>query len=233
VHDGGLSSVVNADGELLVATPAVLDDEQASAVPEVFITAHDGIAQGALVSGETLLVTGATGAVGLAAVQIGRERGARVLGISRSERGDAMLRSLNAEPFPDHGGVDGLANLAYRDSVDVVLELVGARNARGDLAALRPKGRMVFVAAQGNEDICFNLRDFKTKRAVLLGSTLRRRGRQAKIEAVRAFEKEVVPLLAEGAVKPTISKVFPVDEAQAAFDYMSTPGRLGKVLLAF
>lgn len=233
VHDGGLRRRVIADADLLVRVPDNLDDLEAAAIPEAFITAHDAVAQSGLTDGETLLVTGATGGVGLAAVQIGLARGARVLGVSRSPEGDELLRGLGVEPVADQATFAGHDSLPYRDAVDVVVELVGGRNASADLAALRPKGRIVFVAAQGDEDLCVNLRELKAKRATIMGSTLRRRGREAKVEAVRAFAHEILPLLADSTVKPVIAARFSVQEASRAFDFLASSGKRGKVLLQF
>ncbi len=229
VDSGGLATDVVVSGDLLVARPDSLSEEEAAAVPEAFITAHDAIRQGMLTSGETLLINGATGGVGMAAIQIALRKGARVLATTRSREGTAAIRELGAVAI--EGGT--ATDKTYDDSVDVVIELVGARNARDSLRAIAPGGRLVYVAAQGDEEISFSLRDFKTKRATMIGTTLRRRGRARKVQAVEAFSDEVVPLLASREVTPRISRIFPASEAEAAFDFMTTPGKLGKVLLAF
>jgi NADPH:quinone reductase-like Zn-dependent oxidoreductase len=233
VHDGGLAERVVATERLLVAMPDGLAERAAAAVPEAFITAHDGISQGGLTPDQTLLVSGASGGVGLAAVQIGRAMGSRVIGVCRSDAGRQLLRRLDVEAFGFRPVERSGEPLPYRDEVDVVVELVGAVNARADLEALRARGRMVFIAAQGNEDITFNLREFKTKRGMLIGSTLRRRGLDAKVAAVEAFAADVVPMLEAGAAHPIESRTFAASEAAAAFEFMATPGKLGKVLLEF
>jgi NADPH:quinone reductase-like Zn-dependent oxidoreductase len=232
VHDGGLGELVVADEELLMPSPAGLAPRDAAAIPEVFITAHDGLCQGGLSRGDTLLVTGASGAVGTAAVQLGVQMGARVIAVARSEAGRDRLKQLGAEPFPDHAELPR-AELPFRDGVDVVIELVGARNMRSNLAALRSLGRIVFIAAQGDEDVCFNLREFKTKRATVIGSTLRRRGRTDKVAAVRTFERAAMPLVASGQLRASVGHVVPADDAAEAFDVLGTPGRSGKVLVDF
>lgn len=233
VPDGGLAQRVNVHENMLVATPTNLDPLSAAAVPEVFITAHDAIVQGRLKAGETLLVTGASGSVGLAAVQIGVAMGARVLGVCRSGAGRELVGSLGADPYPDHGWQGSERATPYRDSVDVVVELVGAVNVPADLASLRTQGRIVVIAAQGDEEISFNLREFKTKRATLIGSTLRRRGTAAKIDAVATFAREVLPFLQAGLVRPIVSRVFAAQDVAEAFEFMNQPGKLGKVLLDF
>lgn len=232
VNDGGLSEFVVADEQLLMPLPDALDPRDASAIPEAFITAHDGLCQARLHIGETLLVTGASGSVGLAAVQLGSRLGARVIGLARSESGRQRLAALGVEPHPDHAD-RSRGDLPYRDCVDVVIELIGARNARNDLAALRTRGRIVFIAAQGDEDVCLPLREFKTKRATMIGSTLRRRGKDAKVDAVRRFEREALSYLDNGEIRAAVAHVVPVAQAARAFDLLAEPGRHGKVLVAF
>lgn len=231
-HDGGLGEFVAADADLLMPWPSGLPARDAAAIPEVFITAHDGLCQGRLAQGDTLLVTGASGAVGTAAVQIGLQMGVRVIAVARSQAGRDWLEQLGAEAFPDHADM-ARDQLPFCDEVDVVIELVGARNMRSNLAALRPRGRVVFVAAQGDEDVCFNLREFKTKRATVIGSTLRRRGRPDKVAAVRAFEQSGLPLVASGKLRATVGHVVPIAAAPEAFAMLVAAGRIGKVLIDF
>jgi len=232
VKDGGLGECVLADEDLLMPVPYGLDPREAAAIPEVFITAHDGLNQGMLSFGETLLVTGASGCVGMAAVQLGVKMGARVLGLARRESGRDRLAALGAEPYPAHADF-APADLPYRDSVDVVIELVGACNARNDLSALRRRGRIVFIGAQGDEDVCVNLREFKTKRATMIGTTLRRRGKDAKVAAVRRFEREALPFIESGELRAAEAHTVPITQAARAFDLLRAPRRHGKVLIAF
>lgn len=227
VDHGGLATAVIADSNKLAPIPDDVGLEQAAAVPEVFITAHDALRQGRLSAGEVLLVNGATGAVGQAAVQLGLRLGARVYGGCRSAEGAAILTSLGARPHR----IDEATSKPLHDCVDVVIELVGGVNLAMDLASIRMQGRIVAVAAQGEDRVEFSLRDFKTKRTTLIGSTLRRRGAQAKAAAVRAFEDEVLPLLATGQVTPTIARRFPMDQVAEAFAFMRQPSKHGKVLL--
>lgn len=231
VGEGGLASEVLVSADLLARRPDSLSLEEAAAAPEAFITAHDAILQGRLRRSEVLLVTGATGGVGMAAVQLGVERGARVLGTARSAGGADLVRSLGAAPLPEpssgHGEID------YANTVDVVIELVGGVNTRHDLEALAPCGRIVFIAARGEEEVRFRLDHFKTKRATMIGSTLRRREHGARVAAVRAFAAEVVPLLADRRVVPFVSRVFAAEDVEEAFDFMGTPSKHGKVLIGF
>jgi len=116
---------------------------------------------------------------------------------------------------------------------DVVIELVGAPNLDADLDAVATRGRIVVVGTGAGAEFEMSLRKLMGKRATMIGTVLRARPLEEKAAAVQAFARQVVPLLERGAVRPVIDRIFPVDQAAEAFDYMARPGKFGKVLLAF
>jgi NADPH2:quinone reductase len=225
VGGGGLADRVVVHERHVARVPDRLSGEQAAAVPEAFITAHDAVfTQCGLRMGETLLVNGANGGVGSAGVQLGIAGGARVLANARSDAARERLAAMGADP---------VALEDVHDEADVVLELVGAPNLPGNLRALAPKGRIVIVGTGAGVDSELSLRSLMGKRAHLMGTLLRARPIEEKGAAVQAFAREVVPLLASGRVAPLIDRVFPAEEAAAAFDHLAGPGKFGKVLLSF
>ena len=220
VGGGGLSDTVAVHERHVARIPDDLTDREAAAVPEAFITAHDAVfTRAGLALGETLLVNGASGGVGTAAVQLGVAAGARVLANSRSHR--EALTDMGAEPCV----------LSEARGVDVVLELVGAANLAGSLEALALRGRIIVVGTGAGADAELSLRALMGRRASVMGTVLRARSMEEKAAAVQAFARSVVPHLAAGRVRPVIDRVFPVAEAAAAFEHLSAPGKLGKVLL--
>jgi len=225
VGGGGLADRVAVHERHVARVPDRLSDEQAAAVPEAFITAHDAIfTRAGLVSGETLLVNGANGGVGTAAVQLGLAAGARVLANARDEPARERLAAMGADPV-------ALADVDCE--ADVVLELVGAPNLPGDLRALATKGRIIVVGTGAGAEFDMSLRALMGKRASLMGTVLRARPMEEKGVAVQAFARGVVPLLAEGRVAPPIDRVFPAADAADAFDHLASRGKFGKVLLQF
>jgi NADPH:quinone reductase-like Zn-dependent oxidoreductase len=225
VGGGGLADRVVVHERVLAAVPDNLDDPGAAAVPEAFITAHDAMfTRGRLVMGERLLVNGANGGVGTAAVQLGVAAGARVFAGVRSPEARAALAELGAEPVdPGHPP----------EPVDVVLELVGAPFLDADLDALAGLGRIVVVGTGAGADAQINLRKMMSRRAELHATYLRARPLEAKAVAVQAFARSVVPLLADGSVRPLVDRVFDAGDVNAAFERLAGPGKLGKVLLRF
>jgi NADPH:quinone reductase-like Zn-dependent oxidoreductase len=230
VGGGGLADRVVVHERHVTRVPEQLSDEEAAAVPEAFITAHDAIVtQAGLGLGHVLLVTGANGGVGSAGVQIGLVAGARrVLAAART--GHDRLAELGVEPVaPD----DATRRALELGGADVVLELVGAPNLPRDLDALATKGRIVIVGTGAGADAGLALRKLMGKRARIMGTVLRARPLEEKAAALQAFAHELVPHLAEGRLRAIVDRIFPVEEAEEAFDYMASSGKFGKVLLAF
>jgi NADPH:quinone reductase-like Zn-dependent oxidoreductase len=200
----------------------------------VFITAHDALTtQGALRPGETVLVQGASGAVGSSAVQIAVALGADVLGVVRSDPAAELIRSLGAEPI-DAGTFGPRAlELTVGRGVDLVLELVGASNLPHDLDILALRGRIIVVGIASGSSAELDLLRLMVRRATVRGTVLRARSPQEKAAAVDAFALEVVPMLDDGRARPLVDSVFAADDVRAAFDRLAEPGRSGKVLVRF
>jgi putative PIG3 family NAD(P)H quinone oxidoreductase len=234
VAGGGLAERVAVHERCLAAVPPSLDGEAAAAVPEVSITAHDAlVTQGAFQAGESVLVQGASGAVGSAAVQIAVTLGGRVLGVTRSDGAAEVVRASGAEALDERSFEPEALALTDGGGVDVVLELVGASHLAGDLAAIAVGGRIVIVSVATGWRGEIDLRRLMGRRATIRGTVLRARSIDDKAEAVAAFERDVVPMLADGRVRPAIDEVFPVEEIHRAFDRLGQSGKGGRVLVRF
>jgi len=231
VGGGGLADHVLAHELHVTSVPEQLDELAAAAVPEAFVTAHDAVlTQAGLRPGELLIVNGANGGVGTAAVQIAAAAGARVLATVRSPELRKAVAALGATVIDP---AELVARAQAEGGADVVLELVGGPNLDADLLALAAKGRIVIVGTGAGAEATLDLRKLMGRRARLLGTMLRARPLDEKATAMRAFTREVVPHLASGRMAPLVDWVFPADEAAAAFDRLGESGKLGKVLLDF
>jgi NADPH:quinone reductase-like Zn-dependent oxidoreductase len=231
VGGGGLADRVVVHERHVAAVPDGLSDQAAAAAPEAFVTAHDAvITQAALRMGELLVVNGANGGVGTAGVQLGAIAGARVLATVRDGALHASVAALGADVI---GPEELVPEARARGGADVVLELVGAPNFERDLDSLAIKGRIVVVGTGGGDTVTLPLRKLMGRRARVMGTGLRVRSLEEKAAAVQAFAREVVPHLASGRAVALVDRVFPADEAAAAFDRLAAPGKLGKVLLQF
>jgi NADPH:quinone reductase len=229
VGGGGLADRVVVNARHVSHVPAALNEEEAAAVPEAFITAHDAlVTRGSLGLGDVLLVNGANGGVGTAAVQIGVVAGARVFASARSRHDE--LRRLGAEAVEPRAAMQ-----AVRDAggADVVLELVGGPNIDADVVALAQKGRIVVVGTSAGAHAEVSLGKLMGKRGAIHGTVLRARVLEEKAAAVQRFAHEVVPNLAAERMQAIVDRVFPAEAAADAFDHMSSSGKFGKVLLGF
>lgn len=233
VSGGGLADRVVIHERAAARVPDSLDDRDAAGIPEAFVTAHDAIrVQAALALGETLLVHGAAGGVGTAAVQIGVAAGARVLGVVRSDAAAEAVARLGAESIRDDSYEAAVLEMTDGRGADVILELVGAHHFPANVGVLAPKGRIIVVGVGAGQQIELSLLQLMQKRGTIRGTILRARPLEEKASAIRAFEREVVPSLASGRMQAVIDSVYPADEVVAAFDRLAEPGKIGKVLLA-
>jgi NADPH:quinone reductase len=225
VGGGGQAELATVNERILMPVPDNLSWAEAGGVPEVFTTAHDAVfTQAGLVVGERLLVHGAAGGVGCAAVQLGRAAGARVTASVRN----ADLRAGVAEL-----GADVVAPDAFQDRgpFDVILELVGAVNLMDNLKSLATGGRIAVIGTGAGASGEINLGLVMMKRARIHGSTLRARPLELKALTARAMERSVLPLLASGEVTVPIAKTYPLAEAPAAYEHFKAGGKLGKIVL--
>ena len=229
VGGGGLADRVLAHERCVARVPDRLDEPGAAAVPEAFLTAHDAVfTQAGLRPGETLLVHGAAGGVGTAAVQLGVAVGAHVVATVRSRNVEDAVAALGAEIVRDEDFPTGMSA-----SADVILELVGGVHFPANFDVLARRGRIVIVSVAGGNEIELALVALMQKRATIAGTVLRSRSLDEKAAAVRAFGREVVPGLASGRLRPVVDSVYPAAEVTTAFDRLEEHGKLGKVLLEF
>jgi len=229
---GGYAEAIVAHERALAAIPEGVSFEHAAAIPEAFITAHDAIvAQACITAGETLLVHAVGSGVGTAAAQLGRALGAFVIGTARTADKLARAKPLGMdEGVVAEGGkfADAVKSIS---APHVVLELVGGAYLNEDLRCVRTQGRIVLVGLMAGARTELELGLVLTKRVRILGTVLRARPLEQKIAAMRAFEEQVVPLLARGKIRPVIDCVMPLAKAAAAHSRMASNDSFGKIVL--
>lgn len=231
VGGGGQAERCAVHERCLMPVPTGLEWTEAGGFPEVFTTAHDALfTQCGLGMGEHLLVHGAAGGVGTAAVQLGALAGARVTASVRNPdlRGDVMrlggtrgpVEAVDPAGFEEHG------------PFDVVLELVGAGNLAGNLRSLATGGRIAIIGVGGSGSRAeVDLRALMQKRGRIHGSTLRSRPLEGKADAARLIERHVLSALAAGELRVPVAAAFRLEEAPAAYARLAAGANLGKVVL--
>ena len=221
------------DHRLLAHVPENLTLVEAAAVPEAFITAHDAVfTQAGLKNAETLLVHAVGSGVGLAGLQLAKANGHRVIGTSRTEEKLERCREFGLDEAIVVSGKPDFAN-EIGSRVDVILDLVGGAYFEENLQSLATKGRLMLVGMTAGRSAEFNLGIALSKRLTLIGTMLRGRTNDEKADAVRAFARDVVPMLADGRVRPTVDKVFQAGDVGDAYDYLESNESFGKVVLEF
>jgi putative PIG3 family NAD(P)H quinone oxidoreductase len=237
IGGGGQAQYVTVPENHLAPVPTNLDWAEAAAVPEVFMTAHDALfTQCGLTIGERVLIHAAGSGVGTAAIQLVQATGAFAYGTSRTadklerakEFGLIESAVAGADPMEFVAAVKNWTNDA---GVDVVLDLVGAAYLKANLAALAMKGRLIFVGTTSGSKAEIDFSVAMSKRLRIMGTALRIRSREEKATATRLFAEQVVPLLASGAVRPVIDRVFPMAEVGAAHERIESNESFGKVVL--
>ncbi|HEX8560216.1 MAG TPA: NADPH:quinone reductase [Pyrinomonadaceae bacterium] len=178
--------------------------------------------------GETVLVHGASGGVGTAAVQLARAAGLRVVGTAGTEEGRALVAEQGAHHVLDHRAPDYLGQLAGLTGgrgVDVILEMLANVNLNKDLEVVAKGGRVVVVGSRGTVEI--NPRLAMTRDAVILGMTLFNVTPQesASVHAALAAGLEA------GTLRPVVGRELPLAEAARAHEEVLKPGAYGKIVL--
>lgn len=214
---GGHAGLAVVHERHVLPVPDALDWPQAGGFMEVFCTAHDALfAQAGLQAGERLLVNGAAGGVGVAAVQLGLTAGARVTGTARANADRVAALGAGTEPEGEY---------------DVILELVGGDNLAANLQRLAVGGRVAVIGTGAGSRAEVNFGLLMQKRGRVHGSTLRARPLEEKALVVQRVGRHVLPLAAAGRVTVPVERTFPLAEAQAAYDAFAAGGKFGKLVL--
>jgi NADPH2:quinone reductase len=202
---------------------------QGAAVPIPYATAYRALFQRAhAVPGETVLVHGASGGVGVAAVQIARAHGLTVIGTGGTERGRALAVEQGAHHVLDHHApnyLDRLMELTAGRGVDVILEMLANVNLAKDLTALAMGGRVVVIGNRGTIEI--NPRDAMARDAAILGMSLF----NASDRELASVHAALVAGLANGTLRPVVGRELPLVEAPRAHEAVMEPGAHGKIVL--
>ena len=186
------------------------------------------VIRAAVKAGETLLVHGASGAVGIAAVQLARGMGLRVLGTAGSADGANAVREAGADEVFDHHDTDYAARITAATGgrgVDVILEMLANVNLDRDLAMLAPKGRVVVIGNRGRIEI--DPRQTMGKESAILGTTLW----STTPEEYRQIHAALVAALRSGVLRPIVGRQLPLAEAAEAHRAILADKAVGKLVL--
>jgi NADPH2:quinone reductase len=210
--------------------PASISFDQGAAMGVAYGTAYRGLFQrGGAKPAETVLIHGASGGVGTAAVQLARAAGLSVVGTAGSEAGLALVKEQGAHHAVNHsseGCLDELMKLTGGRGFELILEMLANKNLSNDLRLLAKKGRVVVVGNRGTIEI--NPRDAMSREADIRGLTLFATSEQE----FREMHAALGAGLEDGTLRPVIAKKIPLAEAaRAHLEIMNPTGALGKMVL--
>jgi len=202
---------------------------QGAAMNVPYATAYHALFnRGHGVAGETVLVHGASGGVGIGAVQLARARGLTVIGTAGTDRGRKLVLEQGAHHALDHsapGYLDELAKLTGGRGPDIILEMLANANLQKDLDVIAMRGRIVVIGNRGTTEI--NARSAMNKDAAILGMALF----HASPAQLVGIHDALVEGLRNGTLRPVIGQEIPLAEAPRAHEAVMAAGHYGKVVL--
>jgi len=232
---GGYAEYACVHKDLLMAIPPGLSMEEATAVPEVFLTAYQALHWlGGLRPEHRVLIHAGASGVGTAAIQLTRLAGAVPYVTASAPKHDVCL-DLGAEAAIDYESesfADRIEALTDGAGVHIILDFIGAPYFHDNVASLAVDGRIVQLATLGGATVeSVSLRDLMAKRVQLLATTLRSRSLAYKVELTQEFAADVLPRFVDGDLQPVIDSVYDWSEAGAAHRRMENNQNAGKIVL--
>lgn len=243
VAGGGYAQYCTAPAAQCLPIPAGLSVVEAAALPETFFTVWSNVFdRGRLQAGETVLIQGGASGIGVTAIQLAKAFGARVIvTVGSDDKAQACL-ALGADHAINYRSQDFAAEalrITEGRGVDLILDMVAGAYIAREVECLAEDGRLVVIAVQGGVQSSFDAGLLLRRRLTLTGSTLRPRPVAFKAAIARALREKVWPLLASGAVRPVIHRVFAALEAAEglpsgaarAHALMESGQHVGKIVL--
>ncbi|MCK5933163.1 MAG: NAD(P)H-quinone oxidoreductase [Fulvimarina manganoxydans] len=234
VPGGGYAEAVCVHETNALYVPSNLSMVEAAAIPETFFTVWSNVFMRAgLRSGESFLVHGGTSGIGTTAIQLAHHFGARVFATAGSDDKCRAAEKLGADAcinYRETNFVEPLKEATGNQGIDVILDMVGGDYAARNVELAAIEGRIVQIATLRGAKAEVNLTQIMMKRLVYTGSTLRARSVAFKASIAEELEKLVVPLLADGKVRPIVEKTYALEDAASAHRHMDED-HIGKIVL--
>jgi len=229
---GGYAEKASLAAEEVVPLPANLSFEEGAAIPIPFYTAYHGLHNKAVVkAGETVLVSAGGGGVGVAAIQLARLAGARVITTVGSREKAERVTALGAQVAVNYKEQDFVAEtqkFTDQKGVDVIIENVAADNLAKDFLAVAPRGRIVVIGTGTGKagDASFPVFAALMKDVTMLGMSLINAG-----PAIAEMARILPGLFSEGKIKAVVSKSYPLADAAKALEDLVAAKVFGKLVL--
>jgi len=232
---GGYAQYCTAPAGWCLPFPAGLSALEAASLPENYFTVWNNVFDRVhLTAGETILIHGGSGGIGLTAIQLAKAFGAKAITTVGSTDKVAFCTSIGADHAINYREQDFVAEVARitdKRGVDVVLDMVGGDYIEKNIRCLALEGRMAMIAFLQGSKVMTEWRHVMMKRLTITGSTLRASPASRKAQIAANLREKVWPLFASGKLKPVIHRVFPLAEAAEAHRLMESSAHIGKIML--
>jgi NADPH:quinone reductase-like Zn-dependent oxidoreductase len=221
-RDGGYAEYVTARVERVHdVTRSPLTDDQLASLPTAYGTALGMIERGRLREGETVLVSGASGGVGLALVQLARVRGARVIAVSSGSKIEAVREAGAHEVVDRARDVVEQVEAVAPQGIDVALDVVAGDLVGAGLPLLREGGRWVIAGALGGYGVDLDVRRLYLHNAQVIGSSMH----------TPAHFEVLMDLARQAEIQPVVAATFPLEQAAQAQEELARRQHVGKIVL--
>ena len=228
---GGYAEKVLVPEDMVMPIPDGLDYVQASAIPEAFATSYLNLfLEADLKKGECIFIPAGASGLGIAAIQLAKASGAKVMTTVSSEEKASFVRKLGADIILNRK-TDDIVKAFRETPVHVAMDCAGGELLGQCLAEMATGGRWILIATLGGVTTNVSLRPLLKKGITLKGSTLRSRTNEMKGFILSKLVEKIYPLIENGSIRPLIHAVLPMTEAQKAHEILQSQTNMGKVVL--
>jgi putative PIG3 family NAD(P)H quinone oxidoreductase len=232
---GGYAEYCVAPAAWSLPIPTGVGLRDAAGLPETHFTVWNNVFdRGRLVPGEWMLVHGGTSGIGITAIQLAKQFGAKVIATAGSADKVAFCMSVGADHAIDYRTQDFVAEVARitgKRGVDLVLDMVGGDYIVRNLKCLALEGRLVLIAFLEGSRAEVDFRHVMLRRLTITGSTLRASPFERKAALAQSLEKNVWPLYAQGRLRTVTHAEFALADAAKAHELMESSAHIGKIVL--
>ena len=228
---GGYGEKINVPENMVLPVPAGLTMAEAASLPEAYATAYLNLfLEADLKAGETVLIQAGASGLGIAAIQLAKVFGAKVMTTVGSEAKAEAVRRLGADWVVNRKTGD-LGQMMEDHPVNIALDCAGGADLGKHLEKMAPGGRWILIATLSGETSELALRPVLKRGLRLIGSTLRSRSTEMKGRILADLESRVWPKIEAGLIRPVLYKTLPMADAEAAHTILSRNENTGKVVL--
>jgi len=231
VGGGGYAEKIVLPADMALPVPAGLSMAEAAAIPEAFTTSYLNLCiEGGMKAGDTVFIQAGASGLGMAAIQLAKTLGAKVVTTVGSEEKARFVRELGADVIINRKQ-ENIAEVLAQHPVDIAMDCVAGPGLGACLETMARGGRWIIIATLGSATSELNMLDFFKRGVKLIGSTLRSRSSEMKAEILNDLEAKLWASLANGEIKVLIHQTLPVTAAEAAHAILERQENLGKVVL--